>query len=51
MLVREIISGVFPDAVPCPNMMLGGSDAKHYSEISENILRFVPVRLTPEEKS
>ncbi len=51
MLVRKIISGVFPDAAPCPNMMLGGSDAKYYSEISRNILRFVPVRLTPEEKS
>lgn len=51
ILVREIISGVFPDAPPCPNMMLGGSDAKYYSGISENILRFVPVRLTPEEKS
>ncbi len=51
LLVREIISGVFPDAAPCPSMMLGGSDAKYYSEISENILRFVPIRLTPEEKS
>lgn len=51
MLVREIVSEVFPDAPPCPNMMLGGSDAKFYKEISGSILHFTPVRLTPEEKS
>lgn len=51
MFVRGIISEVFPDAAPCPNMMLGGSDARYYSGTSENILRFVPVRLTSKEKS
>lgn len=50
VLVREIASEVFPDAIPCPNLMTGGSDAKYYSAIAKNILRFVPVKLTPEEK-
>lgn len=51
ILVRGIIQELFPDAVPCPNMMLGGSDAKYYTRLSKNILRFVPVSLTREEKS
>jgi carboxypeptidase PM20D1 len=42
--VREI----FPDAVAGPFLALGGTDARHYTGICENVYRFLPMRLGAE---
>ena len=41
-LVRE----AYPDALVSPYLVLGGTDARHYSRVTENALRFTPVSIT-----
>ena len=43
MLARTIRS-VYPDAVVAPYLSLGGTDARWYSGLSENVYRFLPQR-------
>jgi carboxypeptidase PM20D1 len=44
-LVIESIKAVFPDVLISPYVILGGTDARHYTEISDAALRFSPVRV------
>ncbi|MCC5928040.1 MAG: M20 family peptidase [Cyclobacteriaceae bacterium] len=46
--IHQSIKNVFPDATVCPTLMLGASDSRHYSIISENIYRFAPYIVTDE---
>lgn len=41
----------FPDCGVAPYVMTGGTDNRWYAELTENCLRFYPVRLTSEELS
>jgi carboxypeptidase PM20D1 len=41
---------LFPDAIVSPYLMMGGADARKYSDICENIYRFTPMQVTNEEK-
>ena len=38
-LVRE----AFPEALVCPFLVLGGTDARHYAPVTDNAFRFSPV--------
>ena len=42
-LVEEVAQEVYPGIGICPYVMTGGTDAKFYSELSENCLRFAPL--------
>ncbi|NQV29948.1 MAG: M20/M25/M40 family metallo-hydrolase [Candidatus Marinimicrobia bacterium] len=46
--VAKSIRQTFPEALVSPYISVGGTDAKHYEEISENIYRFTPVLLSSE---
>lgn len=46
--IHQSIKNVFPDAAVCPTLMLGASDSRHYSNISDNIYRFAPYLVTKE---
>ncbi len=46
-LIRQTIREVFPDAVVAPALVLGGTDARHYGELTPNVYRFVPFRFGP----
>jgi len=48
-LLLETIRQVFPDVLVAPGLMMGGSDSKHYANLSHNIYRFVPFRIGPED--
>ena len=43
--LQSIIKKTFPDALVSPYVMLGGTDCRFYSEVSEAALRFSPVRM------
>ena len=43
--VREI----FPDALVAPGLMIAATDSVHYSEISDHIFKFSPVRADAED--
>jgi len=48
-LLAKTIRQVFPKAVVAPALVVGGTDSRHYSAISNNIYRFVPVTLREED--
>ena len=43
--VEDIIRKVFPGVITCPYAMTGGTDAKHYTRISECVIRFAPLEI------
>lgn len=47
--IQRSIARVFPDVKVAPFLMLGSTDSKHFQEISENVYRFLPVRMDREE--
>lgn len=49
--LNQTIREVFPDVVVSPGLMVGGTDARHYSGVSDNVFRFAPVRAKPEDLS
>lgn len=44
--LQRTIREIFPDAIVAPNLMLGGTDSRHFIELSPNIYRFLPLSLT-----
>lgn len=50
-LVQTTIRQVFPRVLTTPALVVGGTDTKHYKELSSDIYRFTPMRLGPEDLS
>ncbi len=47
----QTVREVFPESITTPGLLSATTDSRHYYAISENIYRFLPVRLTPEDAS
>lgn len=45
----ECASKCYPDAVPTPYFMFGGTDCRYYEEVSDNCLRICPIRLSQQQ--
>ena len=43
------ITNVFEDVKPVPFIVLAGTDARHYNEISDCVVRFAPLRLSKQQ--
>ena len=43
--LARCIRSVFPGAVVVPYLVLGGTDARHYGGLTQNVYRFLPFRL------
>lgn len=43
------VQQVFPEAIIAPYLMVGGTDAKYYADLSDHVLRFSPYLLNSEE--
>ncbi|MBR3866277.1 MAG: M20/M25/M40 family metallo-hydrolase [Butyricicoccus sp.] len=48
-LVEETIHAIYPGVGVCPYVMTGGTDAKYYSGVSENCIRFAPLYIDPQQ--
>lgn len=48
-LINRTIRSLFPGTVVAPSLMIGGTDSRHFSPISDNIYRFSPVRARAED--
>jgi carboxypeptidase PM20D1 len=48
-LLSALIHEVAPDAVVAPALVVGGTDTRHYAQISENGFRFLPIRFEAED--
>ncbi len=47
--VIRSIKAIFPDVLISPYVILGGTDARHYTAITDAALRFSPVRVTNQD--
>ncbi len=47
--IEKSVSQVFTDTAVSPGLVLGGTDSKHYTTISDNCYRFAPFVFGPEE--
>ena len=47
--VKENIAAIFPDATVAPFLFIAGTDSKHYTAVTDHILRFMPIRMTPQD--
>lgn len=47
--VEDVIREVFPGVITCPYAMTGGTDAKHYTRISDCVIRFAPLEINNQQ--
>lgn len=48
-LVESTINEIYPGIGVCPYVMTGGTDAKYYSSVSENCIRFAPLYIDDQQ--
>ncbi len=48
-MVEEIVQEIYPGVCVSPYVMTGGTDAKYYSEVCENCLRFAPLYIDSQQ--
>ncbi|MGB5203267.1 MAG: M20 family peptidase [Eudoraea sp.] len=46
--LEKTIRSMFPNAVVVPGLVGGGTDARYFYDISDDVYRFYPLRITPE---
>ena len=49
--VQSAIHAHFPDVWVVPYLVFGGTDARHFARVTENVYRFLPFRVTDEGRS
>lgn len=48
-LIEEVAAEIYPGVGICPYTMTGGTDAKYYSDVCENCIRFAPLYIDPQQ--
>ena len=48
--LEKIVAKVYPEAIPVPFILGGGTDSRHYSEVSDDIYRFLPMIVDPDQQ-
>ena len=48
-LIEGVINDVYPGIGACPYIMTGGTDAKFYSEVCDNCIRFAPLYIDDQQ--
>lgn len=48
-VLKRTLQSLFPDAVVTPALYIAASDSHHFTGLTENIYRFSPVRVKPED--
>lgn len=49
--LEKTIRSVFPESVVVPGLIGGGTDARYFYDVSDDVYRFYPIRITPESYS
>ncbi|MCG8306224.1 MAG: M20/M25/M40 family metallo-hydrolase [Cytophagales bacterium] len=47
-IIDKTIREIFPETITVPNLVLAATDGRHYGETCEDVYRFLPVRLNPD---
>ncbi len=48
-VVEQILNANFPDVVVAPFLLTAGTDARRFTDVADNILRFAPIDLNKEQ--
>ena len=48
-LIHRTIAQCFPDVMVSPNLVVGATDSRHFKKLTDNIFRFMPVKITDED--
>lgn len=48
--LEKTLREVYPDAVVAPGLFIAIGDARHYAPLTQNIYRFLPLRMRPEDR-
>jgi carboxypeptidase PM20D1 len=48
-LINRTVRSLFPDTIVAPGLMIGGTDSRFFSAISDHVYRFSPVRARAED--
>ena len=48
-LIENVAAEVYPGIGICPYVMTGGTDAKYYSKICDNCIRFAPLYINQQQ--
>ena len=49
-IIRDVVYKTYDNIVAAPFIMLGGTDARHYNEVSDCVIRFSPIKVSNEER-
>lgn len=49
-IIKQTTIETYPNTIVAPFIMLGGTDARHYNEISSCVIRFSPIKVTNEDR-
>ena len=47
--LHRTIKACFPNAIVAPYLVVGATDARYYKNVSQNLYRFMPVRMNDED--
>ena len=50
-IIKDTTIETYEDTVVAPFIMFGGTDGRHYNEISDCVIRFSPIKVTNEERA
>lgn len=50
-VINTTIKEVFPEVLTTSGLLGGGTDSKHFATMVDNIYRFVPIRIDPDNRS
>lgn len=48
-LLQTTLAQVFPGTLTAPNLLSGGTDTKHYQKLTNNVFRFIPVKIQADD--
>jgi carboxypeptidase PM20D1 len=48
-MLQTTVGQVFPGTLVAPNLLGGGTDTKHYKDLTPNVYRFLPVQIQKED--
>lgn len=46
--LEKTIRSIYPEAVVVPGLIGGGTDARYFYDVADNVYRFYPIRISPE---
>ena len=46
--IQKTIGETFGDIIVSPTLVVAGTDSKHFKNVSDNIYRFLPIHINPE---